>query len=462
MHTKSSPSRRAVPPPAGRTTTVIASNLGYSLLVAASLLGLLAPRVAGAAGIVWGEPIEVASGKALRGPWLMNESRWHFVDDPTVAIDDRGEAGVAWADHAGKDIFFQVYEPDGKPRLAEPVNVSRSPATFSWLPRVVMTSGKVFVLWQEIVFSGGTHGGEIFFARSTDGGRSFHPPLNLSNTIAGAGKGRLTKDIWFNGSLDLARSAGGNLYAAWTVYEGGLFFARSTDGGESFSGPLHLAGGGRALPARGPALAAHGDTVELLWSVGESRDADIRIAVSADAGKSFAEPRVLFATPGHSEAPKIAADRDGVRHVVFGESPAGPLERYHIRHTRAEEGSGGFSEPRMISGRHSEIYASVNFPSLDLDGRGNIYVLWEIFPEEEVRPRGLGLTFSGDGGKTWAPPALVPGSFDPQLGFSGSQQGLYMKKLAVGGAGEIAIVNSTFKENESSHIWLIRGRFGEE
>jgi hypothetical protein len=33
-----------------------------------------------------------------------------------------------------------------------------------------------------------------------------------------------------------------------------------------------------------------------------------------------------------------------------------------------------------------------------------------------------------------------------------------MDKLAVNNAGDISIVNSTFKQGESSHIWLIRGR----
>jgi len=33
-----------------------------------------------------------------------------------------------------------------------------------------------------------------------------------------------------------------------------------------------------------------------------------------------------------------------------------------------------------------------------------------------------------------------------------------MRKLAVGRDGEVAIVNSSFRENERSRVWLIRGR----
>jgi hypothetical protein len=395
----------------------------------------------------------------------MNESKWYFVDDPTVAMTEQGDAGVVWADHALKDIFFQVFGPDGQPRFSEPVNVSRDPKTFSWLPRIAMTSGdpgEVYILWQEIIFSGGTHGGEILFARSTDGGRTFREPINLSNSMAGDGKGRLTREIWYNGSLDLARSPGGNLYAAWTAYEGPLLFSRSVDGGKSFSTPSLIAGGEDESPARGPSLAAQGeDTVWLAWSVGEERDADIHYTLSSDAGRTFEEPQVLAKSSGHSEAPKITADGTGAVHLVYGESPGGPLEKYHVRYTRHDENEHGFGQTREISGPQSKEFESVNFPCLDLDESGNLYVLWELFPNRGAMPEGHGFTFSMDGGRTFAPPVIVPGTLDPQLGFHGSQQGLYMNKLAVNGKGEVAVVNSTFKPNQSSHIWLIRGRITE-
>ena len=129
------------------------------------------------------------------------------------------------------------------------------PAHLSWLPRMHITSGdasEVSILWQEIVFSSGSHGGEVFFAHSTDGGRTFSDPMNLSKSIAGDGKGRLTPRYWHNGSLELAVGPQGDLYAAWTEYEGTLWVSRSTDRGDTFSEPLRIAGAGDAKPTRGP------------------------------------------------------------------------------------------------------------------------------------------------------------------------------------------------------------------
>jgi hypothetical protein len=391
----------------------------------------------------------------------MNESEFHYVDDPAVAIDERGMIAVAWADQSRQDIFFQVYEPNGGKRFKKPVNISRSPEVFSWLPRMVLTSSdpsRVYILWQEIVFSGGTHGGEIFFARSTDGGKTFSKPLNLSKTIAGAGKGRLTRDFWHNGSLDVTLGPQGHIYAAWTEFEGALRFSRSADGGVSFSEPMRIWNGSDAHPARGPSLAAGaGSEVYLAWTVGEDKSADIRFAGSADHGRSFGEPRVVAKSEGHADAPKIAVDAKGTVHLVYAESPGGPLERYHIRYTRLKVGEGDFEKAREIAGP-AERWESMNFPGLGLDGGDNLYVIWELFPEPISYPEGLGFTYSRDGGRTFASPAILPGSVDPTLGASGGRQGLLMRKLAVNADGVIAVAHSTFKKGESSRIWLYRGK----
>jgi hypothetical protein len=427
------------------------------------------PTRPGDLAVHWSAVLEVATGEAHQGPWRMNESDFRFVDDPTVALAGDGEVGVAWVDQARKDVFFQRFGPGGEARHLEPVNVSRSPDTFSWLPRLWIAAGEpgeVFVLWQEIFFSGGSHGGEIFFARSTDGGRTFSRPRNLSNTPAGAGKGRLTREQWHNGSLDLARGPAGELYAAWTEYEGTLWFRRSTDAGESFSPPVTLAGGrgegAAAGPARGPSLAVGlAGTVYLAWTVGEDPAADLRLARSRDGGRSFDAPRVLLAGPGHADAPKLAVDGAGTLHLAWAESGEGPFGRYRVLYARSTDGGEGFEGAREISGGHAEGFDSTAFPDLALDGAGNPYALWHLFPDPRQRPRGLGFAVSRDGGRSFSPPVIVPGTAEPELGTTGSRQGLLGRKLAVDRAGEIAVVNSTFQANERSRVRLIRGRPGD-
>ncbi len=403
------------------------------------------------------EPVEVAAGNAGRGPWRMNESDFDYIDDPTVAITDEGHVGVAWADQPRQNIFLQIYRPDGEPRFAQPVNVSSNPGVFSWLPRMVISGAdarRICVLWQEIVFSGGSHGGEIFFARSTDGGATFDEAINLSNTQAGAGKGRLTARRWDNGSLDLAEGPEGRLYAAWTEYQGRLRVSRSADGGASFAGPVHVAGDDDR-PARAPALAVDDDgTVDLAWAVGEDAEADIRVASSTDGGRSFGAP-VVVAGAGHADAPKLAADARGRLHLVYGESPEGPMQRYRIRYARLDPGSDGFSEPRTII-RPGDGLDAVNFPDIAVDGDGRLYLVAELLPNRRRPSRGLAFTVSRDGGASFAPPELVPASDQPHKGVNGSLQGSLMSKLAVNAEGAAALVNSSFVPDEASRIRLWR------
>ena len=109
---------------------------GVSGLLPGLLIGALAPWSAAPTDVDWAEPIEVASGDAHQGPWRMNESRFRYVDDPTVALGGTGVVGVAWADQLRKDVLFQAYSVDGRRRFAKPTNISRSARVFSWHPRV--------------------------------------------------------------------------------------------------------------------------------------------------------------------------------------------------------------------------------------------------------------------------------------------------------------------------------------
>lgn len=431
------------------------------LLISLTLPGC-APEAADTNNAHWAEPVEVAAGQAHVGPWRMNDSDFRYVDDPTVALSPFGETAVAWVDQQVKDIFFQRYA-GAQAGLPEPVNVSKSPDTFSWLPRMVIgASDQVFVLWQEIVFSGGTHGGEILFARSTDGGYAFSEPRNLSNTTNGAGKGRLTERHWHNGSLDLAIGPEGNLYAAWTEYQGPLRLSRSTDGGESFSDPLLIAGGGEEPPARGPSLATGPEGhVHLAWTVGEDPAADIRYTVSNDGGRSFSTPRTIDAGGAHADAPKLAVHEDGTVHLAWMSSPGGMFRDYQVRYTRRPPKAGTFSNPATVSAPLPEGFDSAGFPYLALDGDGNPYLLFELFRNQSQRGKGLALVRSDDRGGSFTEPDEIPRGTESDIPVNGSRQGLLMDKLAVTPEGNVIVVNSTFREGESSHVWLLHTNVSE-
>ena len=407
------------------------------------------------------ELIEVAAGSAERGPWRQNESKFDYVDDATVATAN-GNLWVAWVNQRRKNVRLQSYAPDGRARFAETVDISRSPGVFSWHPRLAIGPGKpaqVHVAWQEIEFGGGSHGGEIFYARSRDGGRTFSEPVNVSRSPGGDGKGRLGKDRWDNGSLTIALGSEGAVYLAWTEYDGALWLTRSKDGGETFAEPRQVAGGGDS-PARGPSMVViPNGTLVLAWAHGEDPDAPLSVMRSVDGGRTFEAPLDIPAPGGRADAPALTVADNGLVHLVFAVHPPPDSEELpHVVHARSPDGR-AFSNPVTISRPGPTETNGAGFPTVAANERGDVFVLWELFSTDADAPRGLGFAISRDGGVNFSSPDIVPGSADPS-GVNGSQQGLFGEKLALANDGALAVVNSSFFAGQGSRVWAMRGRVG--
>ncbi len=421
----------------------------------------------------WSEPTVVATGNAHRGPWRQNNSEYDFVDDAAVAVNDQGFVAVAWADLPTHDIFLQLHGPDGDALFDEPANISRSPGIFSWIPRLVITNGdtpdeiSIHAIWQDIVFRGGGHGGEIFSSSSTDGGQTFGPLVNLSDVIEGSGKGRTTPERWHNGSYDIFLCPSGVLHAAWTEYEGRLWYSQSTDGGTTFSEKQHITGGGggdEPLPTRAPSITTDGnDRVVIAHTVGDIQDADIHLWESTDGGDTFAGPVIAHESNRYADAPRLVTDSTGILHLVYTESDGGPNGAPALRYTRAPAGGLDFIAPRPVfDSPAGDDAVARSFPVLRVDAEDHLHLIWERHTNFPARSRGLGYARSLDGGETFGTPALAPGlggGADEDF-FNGSQQGLLAAKLSVSANGRVAIANSLFNPGERSEIRVIATKPG--
>ena len=414
--------------------------------------------------IEWQEPVTVAQGEAYRGPWRMNASDFRYVDDASVAINDHGEVVVVWADQTEQAIFLQRYDRKGQPVFEHATRIGGEPDTFSWLPRVAIEPNpdhehrfSVHLLWQEILFTGGDHGGEILYARSTDGGATFGDHQNLSRSRDGAGKGRITAHRWDNGSLDLLRTAEGHVIAAWTEYRGPLRVARSSDGGATFSEAITI-NDRASVPARAPTLAqAPSGRILLAWSEGDSPYADIRIATSDDLGQRFTTPATALEHPGHADAPSLVVDERGTVHLAFGAIPANDLEDYRQPHHRRLHVSQSDADD-LDFGPAKKLDADDwpgGFPTLARDGQ-RLYLVWQRYPHPTDRPYGLAFTHAPLDSLAFGPIEPVPGTTGTR--YSGGLQGQLKRRMAVNSSGEIAIAQSRFVPGRHSDILLIRGQ----
>ena len=113
------------------------TGLAFVSMVLAVLFSGFGPALSEQLRVTWDEKIEIAASGAYVGPWRGHRTDYRYIDDPTVALNAQNVAALAWADQARRDLFFQIYEPDGTPRLKTPLNISQNPETFSWLPRMI-------------------------------------------------------------------------------------------------------------------------------------------------------------------------------------------------------------------------------------------------------------------------------------------------------------------------------------
>jgi hypothetical protein len=438
-----------------------AARHGVVPLVAilSSSLGMGAARAFGDTRnvIKWSEPVEIAHGPAVKGEWRQNESNYQYLDDPSVALFADGTGALVWVDQREKDVLFQPFAANGDPAADARLNVSRSPETFSWLPRVliVKSTGDIHVLWQEIIFSGGSHGGEIMIASSRDRGRTFSTPLNLSESVPGDGKGRINEQSWQNGSLDLAEGRNGDLYAAWTEYDGPLWFRRSVDQAKTFTTRVQL-NRNQQLPARGPSIAvtANGHVL-VFWATGEDPRGDLWLARSRDGGVTFSEPVRAIESSGYSDAPRALVDRAGHIHLFWAESRGGYFDPADIYHAVSRDSGGTFDPLRRVSPPQSQ---GAGYPEAVLTASGDIAVTWAIMTRQ-LRHRALGFALLHAGGDVRTAPWVIPEIKTSEAReVYGSLQGLFMKRLAAAPNGDVVLVYSTFLEGERSAILMARGR----
>lgn len=106
----------------------------------------------------------------------------------------------------------------------------------------------------------------------------------------------------------LAIGPDGTYHVAWFANGSarrGLFYAYSTDQGRSFSEPMAIAPGRNASR---PSVLAAGDTVWLAWKEFDGKQTKTMTMASHDGGRRFGEPRAAAQTSQTSDHPMLLTD----------------------------------------------------------------------------------------------------------------------------------------------------------
>ncbi len=196
-------------------------------------------------------------------------------------------------------------------------------------------------------------------------------------------------------------------------WKGDIRFARSTDGGKTFF-PALTVNSGVSGPAVGRAFQSmavdHRGRIHIVWidernKQSSNRGAEIWMATSSDGGLTFSPDHRILTDVCECCRTAIAADRRGRLYVSYRTVPeSGPMHR-DIVVARSDDDGKTFMNTNASSDRWELNACPIAGASLAIDDKGMITIVW--FTEGGGKP-GLFYATSSDRGVTFTPRRLLP------------------------------------------------------
>ena len=287
---------------------------------------------------------------------------------PQIVVDAKGRAVVAYGVFKDKQWNAQVLvstSSDGGATFSPPRSLSTDAASQRFPALAIDDEGTVIATWLDKRTIDASRrrgikqdGAALGYARSIDGGVSFqaeriaqdrtceccrlgmafdpqqqpvvllrsifddherdHAVLTFSTRGEAGPAYRVSADHWAidgcpHHGPSLAVSSDGGYLAAWFTLgqaRQGLFYARSGDGGRSFSSPVAIGDADRQ--AGRPFLHARGMLAWMVWKEFDGKRIFIKERKSQDGGRSWSSDRAVAQTAGYADHPVLVGDRQHV------------------------------------------------------------------------------------------------------------------------------------------------------
>jgi len=326
------------------------------------------------------------------------------VSNPSVAVDHKGAVDVVWWARGFGEVYFSR-STDGGKSFSKAVNISNTPLGSDHPAIAVDSSGAINVVWDDsslVPFRP-----EILFTRSTDEGATWSAPKNISNTPTTS-----------SSRSNIAVDPKGAISVVW-IDGGRVLFTRSTDGGLTWLEPKSVS---EQHPPNGlfpPALVIDtGGRTYIAWSVPNSLS---YITRSTDGGATFTSPLPISAGQPTLN-PNLAVDRAGTLYAVWSDGSSGILQ---VVFAWSKDRGETFSPPVNIS-RSGRILSLE--PRIAVDPNGMIWMAWT-----QIFSSGLPQVFMSSS-------AGVANDFSQPVNLSFTSGNGWLSNLAAGPAGDVDVV----------------------
>ncbi|HKF58784.1 MAG TPA: sialidase family protein, partial [Blastocatellia bacterium] len=383
-------------------------------------------------------PVSISSSGTFSG--ALSFDAYPQIAGVTVSLNRQGSSQLLTAhvetspdSPAGSYLFTVTGSGGGKVRATEFwVNIlPKSDQIVRPLDNVSNTPGYTNLLSQPQVDSAGNlhmafnddsdsveFGTGVFYARSSDGGRTYSSPILVS------------RDGQDADTPVIAAGSDGNVFIAWQYLKlelvdgvlvpsiASIAVSRSSDSGATFSLPVDISANSGGV---GSLVGLNQDPnggleVFYIGSAGSgSQSIQGLLAVrSLDSGKTFSDPFAISSAGQEPEFTSIAVDKNGALLVIYTDIAGLTKNRQTpIFACRSTDGQ-TFSQPVQIS--PADVFIAIFAPVLELGADGSAYVLYESFTAVqdptnpsliELSSPSLGLLVAPDG-KTFAQAGHIP------------------------------------------------------
>ena len=322
---------------------------------------------------------------------------------PMFAVSPSGDEAAAWvsAPDGGSDGRLYVKRGDAVVELRDSLGPiephGESPPKLAWSP-----DGSLNALYVVAKLVPGRRfpASALRFVRSADGGRTWTAPVTVTDDSA----------FGSHNFHALYAARDGAVYASWLDGRTGkskVFMTRSTDGGKSWM-PNVQVNVDEACPCCRTAMASGPDgTMYLAWRhVGAGNVREVVVARSTDKGATWSEPvhaqRDGWVFDGCPHAgPSLQVDEAGRVHIAWWSGKEGAAGVWFARST---DGARTFSAPAPLGVAEFSRPAHVQ---LALDGSDRLVAAWD--DGTLATPR-IVARVSRDGGARWSETATLSDS----------------------------------------------------
>ncbi|MCK5559989.1 MAG: Ig-like domain-containing protein [Thermoplasmata archaeon] len=296
--------------------------------------------------------------------------------EPSVAVAGNGVIYVVWEDYrdGNWDIFFAKSADNGANwHLNEVVDCNSPQDSYQRNPAIAIDSNNYIYLAFEENDNGDW---DIYYTKSMDGGATWstQQPVHAIQDPAGTRQHNPSVSIDTEDNIYIVWSA--NTTTSWDIY-----LTNSINSGQSWSEQVKVNDDFGSLEPRAPSPSIDidgSDNLYIVWEDWRQGNNDTYFTNSSDGGNTFntniqVNDGVRDSTKKvNTNHPKVQVNSRGDVYVVWEE------ERnsiYNVYFTKSLNHGQSFNDDVMVNSVIDKCYPGPS-PSLALDNKGNIYVTW--------------------------------------------------------------------------------------